>query len=134
MRSYKAIAVFGFIIWGIPLVIATFILSVRQNERILYESIMPVVLTVVSVICAILYFRYVKSNYTKEGFIFGCLALVIDTCLDLLLFMWGPMKMTIIEYMKDIGLTNLIVPVVSLGIGKAFQQGSDRNINHGDQE
>jgi hypothetical protein len=31
--------------------------------------------------------------------------------------MEGPMKMSFADYMKDIGLTYLIIPIVSIGFG-----------------
>ena len=39
--------------------------------------------------------------------------------LDLLMFMWGPMKMSFIDYMKDIGLTYLMLPIIAAGVGLA---------------
>jgi hypothetical protein len=125
MRSYLAIFIFSFINWGIPLITSTFLLSLRQNERILYESIVPIVLSITTVTCTNLYFRYVNSNYAREGLIFGCFAFLIGFILDLLLFNLGPMRITFIDYVKDIGLTSLMIPVIALGIGIAVSYGSD---------
>jgi hypothetical protein len=35
------------------------------------------------------------------------------------MFSWGPMKMTIIDYLKDIGITYIMIPVISLFMGLA---------------
>lgn len=37
--------------------------------------------------------------------------------IDLFMFMWGPMQMSFWDYMKDIGFTYLIYPVVTIGFG-----------------
>lgn len=34
------------------------------------------------------------------------------------MFMQVPMKMTFADYLKDIGLTYIMIPVIILGIGK----------------
>ena len=39
-----------------------------------------------------------------------------------LLFSEGPMKMPFADYIKDIGLTYLIIPMVTLGFGYLLQQ------------
>ncbi len=37
--------------------------------------------------------------------------------IDLLMFSKGSMAMPIIEYFKDIGLTNLLIPAIIIGFG-----------------
>lgn len=34
------------------------------------------------------------------------------------MFMQGPMKMSVLDYIKDIGLTYLIIPAITIGMGK----------------
>jgi hypothetical protein len=42
---------------------------------------------------------------------------LISIVIDLFMFMWGPMKMSIGDYMADIGLTYLIIPAITVGAG-----------------
>ncbi|MCJ7530454.1 MAG: hypothetical protein MUO64_05415 [Anaerolineales bacterium] len=83
---------------------------------------MPVVVTVCAVLFSILYFRKVEKSFLQEGMLVGIAWLVINIFVDLLLFSEGPMKMPFADYIKDIGLTYLIIPTVTLGFGYLLQQ------------
>jgi hypothetical protein len=78
---------------------------------------MPVTLTISAVIFAVLYFNHVELNFFREGIKLGVLWFFLCVAIDLLMFMWGPMEMTFIDYMKDIGLTYLLIPAVTIGMG-----------------
>lgn len=117
MRSIKTAIFYGFLVWLIPFVVAIFIFPIRQADRALFESIMPVVLTLSIVVFSVKYFRVVNGNYLTEAVRLGLVWLVISLGIDLLLFMQGPMKMTPLDYFKDIGLIYLIIPVVTIGFG-----------------
>jgi hypothetical protein len=118
MRSCKRIIGYSLLIWAIPFIAALLIFPLRESERALFESIMPVVLTLAVVFSVIKYLRATDVECCTEGLIFGLWAFVICIALDLLLFMWGPMKMSLIDYVKDIGITYLMIPVIAWGIGK----------------
>ena len=85
---------------------------------------MPVVISIVTAVFATLYFNRVKANYLREGVILGTAWFVISIALDLLLFMWGPMKMSFDNYMMDIGLTYLIIPAMTIGNSYILQKKS----------
>ena len=78
---------------------------------------MPVVVTVSTVLFSNLYFRNVEAAFVKEGILLGLSWLAISVVIDLLMFMQGPMKMTLVDYVKDIGFTYLIIPTVTVGFG-----------------
>jgi len=83
---------------------------------------MPVVITICVVLFSILYFRKLEAGILKEGVILGVLWFAISLGIDLLMFMWGPMKMTFANYMMDIGLTYLIIPAITVGFGYLLQK------------
>ena len=64
-----------------------------------------------------LYFKKVEVHFLKEGFGVGLVWFAISIAIDLLMFMWGPMKMTFADYMMDIGLTYLMIPIITVGFG-----------------
>ena len=67
---------------------------------------------------AVMYVRGVKADYLREGVVPGCLWLAINVLIDLPLFLaGGPMKMTLGQYTADIGLTYLVIPAVTIGLG-----------------
>jgi hypothetical protein len=117
IKSYKLALFYGFLLWLIPFIIAILISPLRTTERPLFESIMPVVVTIFTVLFSNLYFKKVEAGFLKEGIWLGVIWYLISVAIDLLMFMWGPMKMTFVEYMKDIGLTYLIIPSITIGFG-----------------
>lgn len=123
MKKYLKIALFGFLTWLIAFVVSLLISPLRTSQRPLFESIMPVVVTVCAVLFTILYFRNLKAAFLQEGVLIGVAWFIINIVIDLPLFMLeGPMKMSFADYMKDIGVTYLIIPAVTIGGGFLLQQ------------
>jgi hypothetical protein len=118
----KAI-LFGFLIWLAAFVVAFLIFPLRESSRPLFESIMPVVVTSATAVFAVVYFRGVRKGFLKEGIALGCLWFAINVLIDLpLMLAGGPMQMTLGEYIADIGLTYLVIPAVTIGIGLSCEQ------------
>jgi len=78
---------------------------------------MPIVVVLAVVIFAVLYGRKVKSIVLEEWVKLGVLWLAVSVAIDLLMFSWGPMKMSLADYFKDIGFTYLMIPIISAGFG-----------------
>jgi len=117
MRTYSRVILFGFLTWLIPFAVSVLIYPVHTTERPLFESIMPVVITACVVYFSLIYFRQAALGSLREGLELGLAWLLINLFLDLLLFMQGPMKMSFADYVKDIGLTYLIIPLITAGFG-----------------
>jgi len=58
---------FGFLVWLIPFVVAFLIFPLKESWRSLFESIMPVTLASITVLCAVFYFRGVKDRFLREA-------------------------------------------------------------------
>ena len=119
MKSYLKVFLYGLVVWAIPSIVAFIIFSIRETERPLFESIMPLVITLITVFMANIYFKHVEINFIKEGIYLGLAWFVLSIVIDQLLFSWGPMQMPVMEYIKDIGITYLIIPVITVGTGWA---------------
>ena len=114
----KKILLYGFLIWLIPFIVAFLIFPIKESNLPLFESIMPVAVTLATVLFSVLYFKNVSANYLKVGVLLGLTWFAISLVIDLPLFMYeGPMKMTFGDYMMDIGLTYLIIPIITTGYG-----------------
>jgi len=125
MKSIKRAVVYGLAVWVIPFAVAIMIFPIRISDRALFESIMPVVVTLCTVSFSIVYLRNVQRSPLTEGIMLGLVWFVINVGLDLLMFMpEGPMRMTLADYMKDIGLTYLIIPTITAGFGYLAEKGS----------
>lgn len=131
MAAKGKAVLFGFFVWLSAFVAAMLIFPLRESSRPLFESIMPVVLSSATAGLAVAYFRGVTRDYVKEGVLLGCLWLAINLAIDApLMLLGGPMKMTLAEYLADIGVTYLLIPAVTIGIGLgcrgAAREGSPR--------
>ncbi len=122
MKSIKLTIIYGFLLWLIPFVVAFLIFPLRQSQSPLFETIMPITLTVCVVLFSILYFRKMQSGFLLESIKLGMIWLGISIVIDLFMFMWGPMKMSFINYMMDIGFTYLIFPIVTIGFGYLLEK------------
>lgn len=118
MAAKGKAVLFGFLIWLSAFVVAFLIFPLRESSRPLFESIMPVVVTSATAVFAVLYFRRVREEFLREGVLIGLLWLAINVVIDLpLMLTGGPMQMTLGQYVADIGLTYLVIPAVTIGIG-----------------
>ena len=117
MKSIKKTLFYGFLIWLIPFATAFLIFPIHESNRALFESIMPVVVTICVVFFANVYLRKSHENFLREGMLIGIIWLVMSFAIDLAMFMQGPMKMSFLDYVMDIGLTYLIMPIITIGFG-----------------
>lgn len=112
------VVLYGFLIWLIPFVVSVLIFPIHETNRPFFESIMPVVGTLCTVGFLILYFSRLNARFLRAGVIVGLIWLAISLVIDSFLFLWGgPMQMTLAEYMMDIGLTYLAIPIITIGAG-----------------
>lgn len=128
---------YGFLIWLIPFIVAFVIFPLRESARPLFESIMPVAVTVAVVVFGVAYFKRVERGFVKEGVLLGLVWLAVSILIDApLMLLGGPMKMTPGEYVADIGLTYLILPAVTIGMGAvlAGRQAASANDQRGNDD
>ncbi|MBE3121809.1 MAG: hypothetical protein IMZ53_15950 [Thermoplasmata archaeon] len=118
MNKYVKLVGFGFLIWLIPFLVSFVIFPLRDANRPLFESIMPIILVLTVMIISVLYFKKIEKESLKEGVIAGVLWFVLSLVIDLMLFLpASPMQMSFSDYMMDIGLTYLIILMIPIGIG-----------------
>ena len=110
---------YGILIWVAVFIVAMAVFSFRESNRPLFESIMSVAVTAATVFFAQLYFTRVEKNFVKEGITLGLVWLAINILVDLPMVFGGPLQLTLPEYFADIGLTYLIIPVITLSTGLA---------------
>ena len=125
--SLKMILLSGFMVWLIPFAVSILIFPIKTSIPPLFESIMPVVITLCVVLFSNLYFRRLDKGFLKEGVTLGVTWFVISLVLDLMIFMEGPMKMSLVNYMMDIGLTYLIIPIVTIGSGYLIDRKGEKS-------
>ncbi|MBI1763459.1 MAG: hypothetical protein HYR56_18695 [Acidobacteria bacterium] len=122
MQKKTRLLLLGFLSWLIPFVVAILIFKLRESNRAFFETIMAVTVASSTTWLAVLYFKQIKLRFIAEGLTIGIVWFVINLGIDLLMFMQGPMKMPLAQYMMDIGLTYLMIPAITTGLGVALEQ------------
>lgn len=117
MKQFKFTLLYGILLWVLGFIVAFLIFGIRENNRPLFESIMPVGLSLGVVFFSYQYFKRFKKDYLRESVKLGIYWLLISLVLDSLMFFDGPMKMSLSEYISDIGVTYLMIPIITTGCG-----------------
>lgn len=117
MQSPKKVFLYGFLVWLLTLLASMALFPIKKSSQVLFDSIIPVVLSLFAVVFLNLYFRRCTTGFLKEGVWLGVSWLAINILFDLPLFSYGPMQMSLQNYMADIGLTYLLLPVLAIGMG-----------------
>lgn len=118
MNNYLKIVLYGFLVWLLPFVVSFLIYPLKVAGNPLFESIMPLVISLSVVVLAYFYLKDIKGDYVKEGVIVGVLWFITSIAIDLILFSSpSAMQMSLAEYMMDIGITYLMIPFITIGMG-----------------
>ncbi len=114
---------FGFLVWLVTFAVAFAISPIRETSRPLFESIMPVAIAIIVVPLGVVYFRRIRRRLMREGLRLGLLWVLMCVAIDAPLMLLGwPMYMTVPEYLADIGVTYLMIPVITIGIAATRAQ------------
>jgi len=117
MNKYLKIVLFGVLVWLVPFAVSFFIYPLKTAGNPLFESIMPLVITIMVVSLAYLYLKNIESGFVREGLLIGFVWLIINLSIDFVLFLPpSPMQMSFVDYMGDIGITYLMIPVITMGL------------------
>jgi Na+/proline symporter len=119
MASWRRAVGYGLLVWLIPFAVAFSISSVKESWRSLFESVMAVMVAIAVVVFANLYFRRATRRGAVEGIKLGLLWMAISIAIDLPLMLGPPLNYSPLEYLADVGLTYLMMPVITIGIGLA---------------
>ncbi|MEW6610521.1 MAG: hypothetical protein AB1352_02765 [Patescibacteria group bacterium] len=129
MQSLKKSILFGFLVWLLTFIVAFLMFPIHESNRPLFESIMPLIITITVVTFTYLYFKNIDKNIKAEGAKLGIIFLLINLVIDLILFMPdSPMHMSLINYIADIGLTYLMIPIITLGMAYVIDREKNKKL------
>jgi len=129
MNSIKKSILYSFLIWLIVFSIAFLIFPIHESNRALFESIMPVIISIATSFFTFKYLSKVESNFVKESLYFGIIITIINWLLDATLMLSpSPMQMTLSEYFQDIGFTYFMILPICLGFGFIANQLTKKGI------
>jgi hypothetical protein len=116
MQLIKRAFLYGFLLWLIPFLASVLIFPLKKTDPAFFQSSLGVISITLAVILTVHYFLKTKGNL-KEGIFLGLIFSIVSWFFDFLLFIWGPIKMPLAAYIKEIGIGYLIYPVIAIGFG-----------------
>ena len=113
MRSHGRTLFYGFLVWLAPFVVSICFHRLKLSWPALFESIMPVTVAFCTLLCWRWYARGGAAASPRKALAVGFAWLAVNWALDLPMFLWGPMKLSLVSYAGDIGVAYLIIPIVT---------------------
>ncbi|NOZ75920.1 MAG: hypothetical protein GXO90_11215 [FCB group bacterium] len=121
MNKQGTIYLYGFLLWLTVFIGSILIYPVKNTDPIFFETLITIILVGFTVFFANLYLKKIQSDLSKAAVFAGIVWMIINIVIDLFMFSSGPMKMPIGNYFKDIGLTYLVIPMITYGIAVQFR-------------
>ena len=128
MKRAAGEIIFAILAWLIPFVAAVSLSGVKSSHPPLFDTLMGAILSASTTVLALVYLRRSRGNYLRAGVRIGLVWMVANWLLDGLMFSGGPMKMSLSQYVMDIGLAYLAIPVITIGLGFAAATASRDSI------
>ena len=116
MQLIKRAFIYGFLLWIIPFLASVLIFPLKKTDPAFFQSILGVFSITLAVILTVHYYRKTQGNL-KEGIFLGLIFAVISWFFDFLFFIWGPIKMPLVAYIKEIGIGYLVYLIIAIGFG-----------------
>jgi hypothetical protein len=129
MRSVTRELGFALLAWLVPFLVSVCIFPLKQSHPPLFESLMGVALAGSTVALGCTYLRREASGSLVRGATVGLIWAAANWILDGLMFSGGPMKMTLGQYVSDIGVAYLMIPIITTGLVAATGAGA-RTVDH----
>jgi EamA domain-containing membrane protein RarD len=121
MQLIKRTFTYAFLLWLVPFLLSVAIFPIKKTDPAFFQSLMTIISALFVVILSIYYFRKTQGNL-KEGIFLGVIFLVVSLFFDFFFFIWGPIKMPLAAYVKEIAVGYLIYPIITIGFGYAFRK------------
>ncbi|HUD09670.1 MAG TPA: hypothetical protein VMR77_02630 [Patescibacteria group bacterium] len=121
MQQIKRAFVYGFLLWLVPFLASVAIFPLKKTDPAFFQSILGVFSITLAVILTVHYFRKTQGNL-KEGIFLGLIFAVISWFFDFFFFIWGPIKMPLIAYIKEIGIGYLLYLIITIGFGYSLRK------------
>lgn len=124
MSNLKKVFILGFLTWLIPFVFS-FLFYNREGELLInfdvFKSVMVVVSISISMVFLIQYFKTVKGNFLRNGGYLGVIWFVMNLLLDIV-FLLPLSGMPMQEYVNQIAIRYLAIPVIATGFGYMLEK------------
>ncbi|HRN69871.1 MAG TPA: hypothetical protein PLS49_01690 [Candidatus Woesebacteria bacterium] len=124
MSNFKKALILGLLTWLLPFIFSIFFYS-REGELLInydvFKSLMVVVSLTIGIVLLIQYFKNVKGNFLRNGGYLGVIWFVMNLLLDILILL--PLSgMPMQEYVNQIAIRYLTIPVITIGFGYILEK------------
>ncbi len=116
MQNIKRALIYGFLLWLIPFLASVVIFPLKKTDPAFFQSLLGVLSMTLVIILTVHYFRKTQGSL-KEGIFLGLILAGLSWFFDFLFFIWGPIKMPLDAYIKEIGIGYLLYLVIATGFG-----------------
>jgi NO-binding membrane sensor protein with MHYT domain len=122
MRKFVRIFLLGLAVWGVPFGLGLALFPIVDVESALFDTLMSVAMAFSATTFGYLHLSRCAAPSLDEGLLAGTIWMMMSIALDAPFFLFGPeqMRMDPIDYMDDIALTYLMIPIISAGLGRAL--------------
>ena len=118
-KNIIRITLLGIMTWIVPFIAAFFFFDETGQiavDMYLFKTIMILVGGIIGALTIIIYFKKVQSGFLTQGIIIGVVWFAINFILDVLVLL--PIsKMGFGDYVIQIGLRYLMIPIMSIMVG-----------------
>jgi hypothetical protein len=111
MKKLLKTILFGFLLWLTVFVTSVIIFPLKQSNPPFFETLIAIILSTLTILFGHLFFKS-EVLTLKRCITVGLIWATVNIVVDLPLFSYGPMKKPLTDYMTDIGLTYLIIPII----------------------
>ncbi|MBK6932048.1 MAG: hypothetical protein IPH12_14755 [Saprospirales bacterium] len=119
----KKLLLWGFGLWAAVFAVAFVLFPLRQAEPVFFETLISIALAGCTALATRFYFEDLKDGFFRAGIQAGVVWMLVNLAVDLILFLpESPMQMPFPAYVKDIGLTYLIIPIITLLAGHLLEK------------
>ena len=118
MKNISRLLLISFLSWLILFIIGFILFPLKAHNYPLFETGMTIGIACIGVAASAAWLLKVGEPYVSNSVLLGISLMTVNLLIDFVFFLSkSPMQMPFIDYMKDIGLTYLTFPVISIGFG-----------------
>ena len=125
MNNKLRIVLYGIAIWALPFVVGMLLFTIQSSHADIFDTLMKLFLLLGVMVFTALYLVHSGESSVRHlvlvGMVWTAVCLMIDIPLFVLVFGW-PME----QYLMDVPLGYLIIPLAAGGMAKAYLLGAGR--------
>lgn len=119
---------YGLMLWAFMFAVSSALYPWSIAARPSFELAMAVVLAAAAAIASVLYLRGVQGHVLRQATIAACLWSLLCLALDAVMLAVLPPRLSVGEYLREMGFVYLVIPATVMAIG--LQRGQTEAPHH----